>query len=60
MKLYVKNIIREPNDTLYTFLKKVLRFNDGAFAQGTVNATYLDPEFKKYSVMLENTEVLMI
>jgi len=47
MKIYVKDVVRKPKDTLYTFLNKVVRFNGGAFAQGTANATYLDPEFKK-------------
>lgn len=47
MKLYVKNIVREPKDTLYTFLCRVLNFNDDGFAKGTVNTTYFDPEFTK-------------
>lgn len=45
MKLYVKGIIREPNDTLYTFLCKVLRLNGEYWNQSTTNATYLDSEF---------------
>ncbi len=47
MKLYVKDVIREPKDTLYTFLYKVLRLNDEYYKQTTVNTTYLDPEFKE-------------
>lgn len=47
MKLYVKNIVREPNDTLYTFLCKVLRLDDDHWNQSTTNATYLNPELTK-------------
>lgn len=47
MKIYVKDIIREPNDTLYTFLEKVLRLKEKWVSQGSVNSTYLDPEFKE-------------
>jgi len=47
MKLYVKDIVREPKDTLYTFLHKVLRFDGYGFGKANVNATYLDPEFKE-------------
>ena len=47
MKLYVKDIIREPKDTLYTFLFKVFKLNGSYFGKYTVNSTYLDPEFKK-------------
>ncbi len=47
MKLYVKNIVREPKDTLYIFLCKVLRLNDKYYLRTTVNSTYLDSEFKK-------------
>ena len=47
MKLYVKNVIREPNDTLYTFLYKVLHFGGNGFGKAVVNSTYFDPEFKK-------------
>jgi len=47
MKLYVKNITRKPNDTLYTFLYRVLGFDDNGFGRGMVKATYLDPEFSK-------------
>lgn len=46
MKLYVKDIIREPNDTLYTFLTRVLKLND-IYKIATTNATYLDSEFKE-------------
>jgi len=45
MKLYVKDAVREPNDTLYTFLYKILRM-DTNLKKSTVNTTYLDPEFK--------------
>ena len=51
MKLYVKNIVREPKDTLYTFLCKVLRLNEGYYKRSTVNATYLDSEFLKLQCM---------
>jgi len=47
MKIYVKDITREPNDTLYTFLYRVLSFDGNGFGKGTVNATYTDPEFTK-------------
>ena len=47
MKIYVKDIVREPNDTLYTFLEKVLRLKEKWVSQGSVNSTYLDPEFKE-------------
>lgn len=49
MKLYVKNITREPNDTLYTFLYRVLNFdgNNGNFGKAMINATYEDVEFTK-------------
>jgi hypothetical protein len=45
MKLYVKDVIREPKDTLYTFLYKVLRLNSNPFGKGTVNTTYYNLEF---------------
>ena len=51
MKLYVKDIVREPNDTLYTFLNKVLRLDNDYWNQSTTNATYLDPEFTKLQCM---------
>ena len=47
MKLYVKDVIREPKDTLYTFLNKVLRLNGQYFLKGTINTTYYDPELTK-------------
>lgn len=47
MKLYVKNITREPNDTLYTFLYRVLGFDDNGFGKCCVNTTYYDPELTK-------------
>ena len=47
MKLYVKGIVRKPNDTLYTFLNRVLNLNGGYFERSTVNATYLDLELKE-------------
>ena len=47
MKLYVKDIVREPKDTLCTFLHKVLRLNGSYSIQSTVNHTYYDPEFTK-------------
>ena len=47
MKLYVKNVTREPKDTLYTFLYKVLSFDNKGFGKAVVNATYYDPELTK-------------
>jgi hypothetical protein len=47
MKLYVKNIIREPNDTLYNFLYRVLNLDGNGFGKLTVNSTYEDSEFTK-------------
>ena len=47
MKLYVKDIVREPKDTLYTFLYRVLKLKGGGFGKALVNTTYFDPEFKK-------------
>ena len=47
MKLYVKDIVREPKDTLYTFLYKVLSFDGKGFGKAIVNNTYYDPELTK-------------
>ena len=47
MKLYVKNVTREPKDTLYTFLYKVLSFDGNNFGKAIVNDTYYDPELTK-------------
>ena len=47
MKLYVKNIVREPNDTLYTFLYRVLRLDGEYWQHGTTDATYLNSDFTK-------------
>ena len=47
MKLYVKDVIREPKDTLYTFLYKVLNFDGKGFGKAIVNTTYYDPELTK-------------
>ena len=47
MKLYVKNVTREPKDTLYTFLYKVLNFDSNNFGKAIVNDTYYDPELTK-------------
>ena len=47
MKLYVKNVTREPKDTLYTFLYKVLSFDSNGFGKAIVNDTYYDPELTK-------------
>ena len=47
MKLYVKDVIREPKDTLYTFLYRVLKLKGGGFGKALVNTTYFDPEFKE-------------
>ena len=45
MKLYVKDIVREPKDTLYSFLYKMLHFDGKGFGKATVNTTYFNPEF---------------
>jgi hypothetical protein len=45
MKLYVKDIVREPKDTLYSFLYKVLRLDHNYHIQTTVNTTYYYPDF---------------
>ena len=47
MKLYVKDVIRKPKDTLYTFLYKVLNFDSNGFGKAVVNDTYYDPELTK-------------
>ena len=47
MKLYVKDVTREPKDTLYTFLYKVLNFDGKGFGKAIVNNTYYDPELTK-------------
>jgi hypothetical protein len=48
MKIYVKNVTREPKDTLYTFLYKVLNLDGVNFGnKAIVNTTYFDPEFTK-------------
>ena len=47
MKLYVKDIVRKPKDTLYTFLYKVLNFDSNSFGKAIVNDTYYDPELTK-------------
>jgi len=47
MKLYVKDIVREPKDTLYTFLYKVLRLKGSYSIQSTVNTTYYNSDFTK-------------
>jgi len=45
MKLYVKNITREPKDTLYIFLRKVLRLDGSDYVRTTVNSTYFNSKF---------------
>ena len=47
MKLYVKDVTREPKDTLYTFLCKVLNFDSNGFGKAIVNDTYYDPKLTK-------------
>ena len=44
MKLYVKDVVRKPNDTLYSFLCRVLKFCKSDTFKGLAVATYLDPE----------------
>jgi hypothetical protein len=46
MKLYVKDVTREPKDTLKTFLYKVLGLDGNGWGKCSVNSTYFDPEFK--------------
>lgn len=43
MEIYVKNVVREPKDTLYSFLIKVLNVNN-FFKKGCVNSTFYDKE----------------
>ena len=46
MKLYVKDIVRKPEDNSYTFLCKILRLNFNGLMKSTVNHTYYDSNFK--------------
>jgi len=46
MKLYVRDIVRKPKDTLYTFLYKVLQLNT-KYSRFSVKDTYFDSEFKE-------------
>ena len=46
MKLYVKDIVREPKDNSYTFLCKILRLNFNGLIKSTVDYTYYDSNFK--------------
>ena len=48
MKIYVRDAIRKPSDTLYTFLERVLNFNSTVgYCKGTCKSSYYDPELKK-------------
>ena len=46
MKIYVKDAIRKPSDTLYTFLERLLKLNSSGYMRGTCNSSYYDPELK--------------
>lgn len=46
MKLYVKDVIREPKDNSYTFLCKILRLDSSEYVKFTVGYTYYDSNFK--------------
>lgn len=45
MKLYVKDVVREPDETLYVFLHKVLQLGT-LYHKFFVKDTYFDSEFK--------------
>lgn len=46
MKIYVKDIVREPKDNSYTFLCKILRLDSSEYVKFTVGYTYYDSNFK--------------
>lgn len=46
MKIYVKDAIRKPSDTLYTFLERLLKLNSSGYMRGTCKTSYYDPELK--------------
>lgn len=46
MKIYVKDAIRKPSDTLYTFLERLLKLNTSWYIRGTCKSSYYDPELK--------------
>lgn len=48
MKLYVKDIVKRPNDTLYKFLYRFLNLTEKGTIQHLMgHTTYLNPEFKQ-------------
>jgi hypothetical protein len=47
MKIYVKDAVRKPNDTLYTFLYRVLGLDGNGWRKLLIKATYTDPELTK-------------
>ena len=51
MKLYVKDIVREPKDNSYTFLCKILRLDSNNYTKFTVGYTYYDSNFKDLQCM---------
>ena len=51
MKLYVKDIVREPKDNSYTFLCKILRLDSSEYIKSTVSYTYYDSNFKDLQCM---------
>lgn len=53
MKLYIEGIVRQPGDTLHTFLNRVFRLGGNYYSKYTTNATYLDPEFKELHCVSE-------
>lgn len=47
MKIYVKLEERIPEDSLYTFLKRILNLENKGYNTGCCKPTFFDPEFKK-------------
>ena len=47
MKIYIESTKREPKDTLYTFLRKVLNLDNNFHTGSIIENTYSDPEFKE-------------
>lgn len=47
MKIYIENAQREPKDTLYTFLRRVLNLDNNFHVGAIIENTYSDPEFKE-------------
>lgn len=47
MKIYIKDVVRLPKDTLYSFLHRVLNIGDNFHKAMLRHDTYFDPEFTK-------------